>query len=243
MSEFSTIFWQWPPQTTDFNAMDDEILKKKILKTKTTIHFRFFFFCLSIPAPNKNKTQKGDLHAASMFHHQAAERGTRSLTQHHNLKLYNPFSLQWELQQLLQPTTKERRKNKYQQRKTTSVRVQAAQFIYNAICGSAGGVIQRKLCPWWRRTDVIKAVSCCRVRKPTPTTWNYLNHAAASRNRARNIHCKKTAKQNPHVRIHIPAEREGRVPTQLQPNQLGRTRTPGLLVYARKHHQGHFMLV
>lgn len=41
--------------------------------------------------------------------------------------------------------------------------------------------IQRKLCPCWKRTDVIKAVSCCRARKPTPTTWNYLNHATASR--------------------------------------------------------------
>lgn len=60
------------------------------------------------------------------------------------------------------------------------------QFIYNAICQRDESdkrvvVIRRKLCPWWRRTDVIKAVSCCRARKPTPTTWNYLNHASASR--------------------------------------------------------------
>lgn len=62
------------------------------------------------------------------------------------------------------------------------------QFIYNAICqgdvsDKRGVAIRRKLCPWWRRTDVIKAVSCCRARKLTPTTWNYLNHASASRKR------------------------------------------------------------
>lgn len=95
--------------------------------------------------------------------------------------VYNPFSHR-EPHKVLQPTTNS------QQRK--NIRpcppLSQPQFIYNAICqgdvgDKRGVVIRRKWCPWWRRTDVIKAVSCCRARKPTPTTWNYLNHASASR--------------------------------------------------------------
>lgn len=106
--------------------------------------------------------------------------------------VYNPFSHR-EPHKVLQPTTNS------QQRKNTplSARHPHPQFIYNAICQEdasdyKGVVIRLKLCPWWRRTDVIKAVSCCRARKPTPTTWNYLNHAPASRKRGLEFRGKAT---------------------------------------------------
>lgn len=91
--------------------------------------------------------------------------------------LYNSFYFR-QPHRTLQPTTKQ------QQREAASLSkvLQPSSFTMPFATTSGGyRVIQRKLCPWWRRTDVIKAVSCCRARKPSPTTWNYLNHAPASR--------------------------------------------------------------
>lgn len=91
--------------------------------------------------------------------------------------LYNSFCFR-QPQRALQPSTKQ------QQREAASLSkvLQPSSFTMPFATTSGGyRVIQRKLCPWWRRTDVIKAVSCCRARKPSPTTWNYLNHAPASR--------------------------------------------------------------
>lgn len=91
--------------------------------------------------------------------------------------LYNSFCFR-QPHRALQPTTKQ------QQREAASLSkvLQPSSFTMPFATTSGGyRVIQRKLCPWWRRTDVIKAVSCCRARKPSPTTWNYLNHAPASR--------------------------------------------------------------
>lgn len=96
--------------------------------------------------------------------------------------VYNSFYFR-QPQRALQPTTKQQQREPA----TLSMVLHPSSFTMPFATTSGGyRVIQRKLCPWWRRTDVIKAVSCCRARKPSPTTWNYLNHAPASRKGGKN---------------------------------------------------------
>lgn len=163
-----------------------------------------------------------------MFHPRAAEKEPGATTS--QTSLFTTHSLRESLTSLYSPPQK---KIKITAKKENfcprPVHLQCHLREYR-------GVIQRKWCPWWRRTDVIKAVSCCRARKPTPTTWNYLNHASASRNREQT----SIASKDPHVRIHMSQQTERTNTTQVQADNFVSTaaRTPRLVysfVYSGKH--------